>query len=123
MQESEARGIFQQLVLAVDYCHRMGVAHQNIKLENVLLGAPKKNPIIKLTGFSFSKSVLDSTPATMCPTNPEYMGELQGLPPKFCPHKATVRYLKQHKNGHDTGRGIEPTTGSQTLDSTLQPTT
>jgi len=73
LQENEARGIFQQLILALDYCHRMGVANRDIKLENVLLGGDKNNPIIKLTDFGFSKSDLDSIPTTICGTV-GYMG-------------------------------------------------
>ena len=38
MQENKARGIFQQLISTVDYCHWKGVANWDIKLENVLLG-------------------------------------------------------------------------------------
>ncbi|CAL5225961.1 g8763 [Coccomyxa viridis] len=72
LAEAEARTIFQQLILAVDYCHRMGVANRDIKLENVLLGGDKKNPVIKLTDFGFSKSDLDSIPTTICGT-PGYM--------------------------------------------------
>lgn len=32
-----SRWFFQQLILAVDYCHRKGVANRDIKLENTLL--------------------------------------------------------------------------------------
>jgi serine/threonine protein kinase len=31
------RWFFQQLILAVDYCHKKGVANRDIKLENALL--------------------------------------------------------------------------------------
>jgi len=31
------RWFFQQLILAVDYCHKKGVANRDIKLENTLL--------------------------------------------------------------------------------------
>jgi serine/threonine protein kinase len=31
------RWFFQQLILAVEYCHRKGVANRDIKLENTLL--------------------------------------------------------------------------------------
>jgi serine/threonine-protein kinase SRK2 len=31
------RPLFQQLILAVDYCHKKGVANRDIKLENLLL--------------------------------------------------------------------------------------
>ncbi len=37
LKESVARWFFQQLALAVDYCHKKGVANRDIKLENTLL--------------------------------------------------------------------------------------
>ncbi|KAI7838415.1 hypothetical protein COHA_007788 [Chlorella ohadii] len=52
--EAEARWFFQQLIVAVDYCHRMGVSSRDIKLQNILLdGSPQ--PLIKLADFGFSK--------------------------------------------------------------------
>jgi serine/threonine protein kinase len=41
LQEAVARWFFQQLVLAVDYCHKKGVCLRDIKLENTLLHLPK----------------------------------------------------------------------------------
>ncbi|CAN0163409.1 unnamed protein product [Ectocarpus sp. 4 AP-2014] len=35
--EPRARGLFQQLMMAVEYLHSSSVAHRDIKLENVLL--------------------------------------------------------------------------------------
>ena len=35
--ESECRRLFQQLTVAVDYCHRLGIANRDIKLDNLLL--------------------------------------------------------------------------------------
>lgn len=35
LDELIARSYFQQLILTVDYCHRMGIAHRDIKLENL----------------------------------------------------------------------------------------
>ncbi|CAJ1034348.1 Protein tyrosine kinase/Protein kinase domain containing protein, putative [Leishmania lindenbergi] len=35
--EDEARMYFQQLISAIDYCHRNGVAHKDLKAENLLL--------------------------------------------------------------------------------------
>ena len=32
-----ARWFFQQIMIAVDYCHRKGVTNRAIKLENILL--------------------------------------------------------------------------------------
>ncbi len=37
MPESECRRLFQQLTVAVDYCHRLGIANRDIKLDNLLL--------------------------------------------------------------------------------------
>lgn len=37
LKESVARWFFQQLALAVDFCHKKGVANRDIKLENTLL--------------------------------------------------------------------------------------
>ena len=31
--ENEARWFFQQLILGLDYCHKMGVVNRDIKLE------------------------------------------------------------------------------------------
>ncbi|BDA51315.1 Serine/threonine-protein kinase SAPK3 [Coccomyxa sp. Obi] len=66
--ETEARMLFQQLLLAVDYCHKMGVANRDIKLENVLLSGRKPPYTIKLTDFGFCKRDCDSIPTTMCGT-------------------------------------------------------
>lgn len=39
LREKEARHIFQQLVAGVEYCHRQGVAHRDLKLENIFMDA------------------------------------------------------------------------------------
>jgi len=53
LKEPLARWFFQQLLLAVDYCHRKGVANRDIKLENTLLqvipGLPR--PLVKICDF------------------------------------------------------------------------
>lgn len=56
--------LFQQLLLAVDYCHKMGVANRDTKLENVLLSGRKPPYTIKLTDFGFCKRDCDSIPTT-----------------------------------------------------------
>ena len=54
MQEEDARWFFQQLIVGLDYCHRMGVVNRDIKLENTLLdGSPA--PRLKICDFGYSK--------------------------------------------------------------------
>ena len=48
VQEADARDIFRQLILLVDYLHRMGVAHRNIKLESIALEGDRKHPVARL---------------------------------------------------------------------------
>lgn len=45
MEDTEARRLFQQIISAVDYCHRHMVVHRDLKPENVLLDANKNAKI------------------------------------------------------------------------------
>ncbi|OUC46011.1 kinase domain protein [Trichinella nativa] len=56
LAEHEARRFFQQLISAVDYCHRHKVVHRDLKLENLLLDS-KKN--MKLADFGLSNYIQD----------------------------------------------------------------
>jgi len=72
--EAEARRIFQQMVVAISYCHRLGIANRDIKLDNVLLHngfTPGEPATVKLCDFGYSKSS-GSNCITTCGT-PEYM--------------------------------------------------
>lgn len=83
--EDEARYFFQQLISGVAWCHREGVCHRDLKLENTLLdGRPA--PRLKICDFGYSKSaVFDSqpkstvgTPAYIAPevlSRKQYVGE------------------------------------------------
>ena len=45
------KGSAAQLMLALDYCHKLGVSSRDIKLENTLLEkAPGRRPMLKLCG-------------------------------------------------------------------------
>lgn len=56
-----------------DYCHKMGVANRDIKLENTLLdGSPK--PLVKITDFGYCKSDQESLPKSKVGT-PGYTGQ------------------------------------------------
>lgn len=75
LPEADARWYFQQLVCALEYCHAMGVASRDVKLENTLLDGDADRPLIKLCDFGYSKhdrfqSAPDSrvgTPAYLAP--------------------------------------------------------
>jgi serine/threonine protein kinase len=63
------RWFFQQLILAVDYCHKKGVANRDIKLENTLLAVRRRlRPVVlRLAGAGAQRgadSLLHPTPLT-----------------------------------------------------------
>lgn len=51
LAEAEARRLFQQLVSAVDFCHRNDVCHRDVKPENILLDSDCN---IKLADFGLA---------------------------------------------------------------------
>lgn len=53
LKETEGRKIFQQLIDGVSYCHKQGVFHRDLKLENILLDSAGN---IKICDFGFSAS-------------------------------------------------------------------
>jgi serine/threonine-protein kinase SRK2 len=90
LNESDARKFFQQLILAVDFCHRMGVTNRDIKLENLLLAQPPSSPsaapLLKLSDFGFSKNVdHDSAPTTR-------LGTLMYIAPEVMMHTGDHGY-------------------------------
>ena len=72
LHEVEARRIFFQLMLAIEYLHRESIAHRDIKLENVLFTEARD---IKLIDFGFSTihppgrkiKIFCGTPSYMAP--------------------------------------------------------
>eukprot|EP00794_Sanderia_malayensis_P018058 gene18058-19867_t len=60
-----AKGIFQGIVSAITYLHKNGVAHRDLKLENILL---TKELVPKITDFGFAKKVMckDHKSKTFC---------------------------------------------------------
>ncbi|KAK9809250.1 hypothetical protein WJX72_012085 [[Myrmecia] bisecta] len=77
LPETQARWIFQQLAIGLDYCHRRGVANRDLKLENLLLdrdGSDGTRPLLKICDFGYSqgKHELNSSAKTGVGT-PIYM--------------------------------------------------
>lgn len=61
LEEGEARWFFQQLIIGLDYCHKMGVVNRDIKLENTLLDGGRR-ALLKICDFGYSKNDKDSLP-------------------------------------------------------------
>jgi serine kinase len=52
--EGRACSIFRQIIAGVEYCHSQGVAHRDIKCENILFDS---NHTVKLIDFGFAKCI------------------------------------------------------------------
>ena len=55
--EKDARDLAKTLLLAVDYMHQNGVAHRDIKPQNLFLDSKSDNSSIKVGDFGFAKRV------------------------------------------------------------------
>jgi len=77
IRRTVTRFLFQQLVLAVDYCHRMQVVNRDIKLQNTLLDGNKEWPMLKICDFGYSKHcIADSKPDSVVGTRPTMAPEV-----------------------------------------------
>lgn len=55
--EGRARSVFLQLAGAVAYCHRRGIVHRNLRADNVFVTGSAYQPIVKISGFGYSKDL------------------------------------------------------------------
>ncbi|KAF9085185.1 NUAK SNF1-like kinase 1 [Mortierella sp. AD031] len=53
LDEKEARRIFQQIVLAIHYCHKHNVVHRDLKPENILLDSERN---VRVADFGFGNN-------------------------------------------------------------------
>ncbi|GMH36943.1 hypothetical protein BSKO_04816 [Bryopsis sp. KO-2023] len=67
LKESQARWLFQQLIMGLDYIHRQGVVNRDIKLENTLV-TEGDMPMLKLCDFGYSKNVQESAAKSLVGT-------------------------------------------------------
>jgi len=73
LPEEDARWLFQQLMVALDMIHRLGIVNRDVKLDNMMLHGSWPSPILKICDFGFSKDEAgQSTSKSTCGT-PEYM--------------------------------------------------
>ncbi|KAG8237461.1 hypothetical protein J437_LFUL017641 [Ladona fulva] len=66
LSEKEAKKIFYQIALAVEYLHSCGIAHRDLKPQNILLTGQGRNSIIKVTDFGLSKTAGSSENGLLC---------------------------------------------------------
>ncbi|CAD7697926.1 unnamed protein product [Ostreobium quekettii] len=75
MSEEVARWFFQQLIIGLDYLHRMGVASRDIKPENALLD-DREWPLLKICDLGWSIGDEDSPARSSVGTRPYYAPEV-----------------------------------------------
>jgi serine/threonine-protein kinase SRK2 len=61
LTEDMARHFMRQLLVGLDYMHRLGVANRDLKLENVLVTYQDSCMVAKLSDFGYSKHTKHST--------------------------------------------------------------
>ncbi len=68
LDEETSRKFFQQIIQALEYCHKAGIIHRDLKPENILID--KKNNCIKISDFGLSTIVKnnDDVLKTACGT-------------------------------------------------------
>lgn len=52
MSEDKARRYFQQMIQALEYCHKLNIIHRDLKPENILID--KNNNCLKISDFGLS---------------------------------------------------------------------
>ena len=55
--EKESAIIFKQIISAIYYCHSQGIAHRDLKMENVLFSYKTEDSPIKIIDFGLSESL------------------------------------------------------------------
>jgi serine/threonine protein kinase len=86
LSEDQSRLFFQQMIMALEYCHSLKIVHRDLKPENILID--KENNCIKISDFGLS---------TMLKHNDEMIQNACGTPNYLAPEvmKQTGGYLGQ----------------------------
>ncbi|XP_016053054.1 PREDICTED: serine/threonine-protein kinase MARK2-like [Miniopterus natalensis] len=76
--EKGAQALFRQLLSAVEYCHRKGIVHLDLKPDNILIDEDLN---IKVSDFGFSEQYSEAKLTTFCGTVPYMAPEILKLQP------------------------------------------
>lgn len=79
--EADARVCFKQFLQGIEYLHSKGIAHRDLKLENLLLQSPSDITKVKIADFGLAKKARENAMDTICGT-PQYVAPevIQGTP-------------------------------------------
>lgn len=87
LSEKEAKGIFTQVLRSVELCHEAGIAHKDVKLENVMINKKWKTTLID---FGFCEFVEPNQLSKRFDGTLDYMPPEMLLRQEFNPFKADV---------------------------------
>ena len=85
LDENEARGLFQQIISGIEYCHVHGVVHRDLKPENILLDNSSGHPVLKIADFGLSNRMKDGQFLKTSCGSPNY-----AAPEVICLHAASI---------------------------------
>lgn len=80
MPLDQAQATFRQIAEAICYIHSMGIAHRDIKLENILVNSAERRVLLSDFGYSISPRDFDQLSTTK-------LGTLVYLPPEIVDNK------------------------------------
>ncbi|OMJ72226.1 hypothetical protein SteCoe_29401 [Stentor coeruleus] len=83
IEEYQAKGVFKQILLALEFCHNLGITHRDIKLENILLD---HEHTVKIIDFGFATYIANDKKVqlfcgTSCYMAPEIVTNKESLGP------------------------------------------